>query len=96
MYQCPKCGASSISVLSQLALPLDGKTVCPACKASLRIKRKATNYLVLAYLVLKVGMVFFLPPTIRLDGLSDMLLLIVFAIIQIRSVEYEVNPHPGL
>jgi hypothetical protein len=92
MYKCPACGASSIPLLAQLAPPYDGYTDCPACGATLRIKRKASNYLVVAYLLARACMPYvFSMPGASLAA-SELPMIALLGFLQVRNVEYEVKP----
>jgi hypothetical protein len=82
--------------MAQFSPRFDGQTECPACKAALRIRRKASNYLVPAYLATLVAVPFVMPGASSFDSYAELLPLAVLAFIQIRSVEYEtvVGPDP--
>jgi hypothetical protein len=92
MYTCPECGAASIPVLAQLAPPWDGYTHCPACSATLRIKHKASNYLVVVYMLARACMPYvFSTPGASL-GAFDLPMIVLLGILQVSKVEYESTP----
>jgi len=92
MYKCPECGASSIPVLAQLAPPWDGYTACSACGATLQIKRKASNYLVVVYMLARACMPYvFSMPGASL-ALSDLPVIALLGYLQVANVEYEARP----
>jgi len=85
MYRCPNCKDLSISAISQLSPPFNGHTKCPTCGSEVKVKHKASNYLIfifaLTYAILGSN-------GIRLDITTVLIMLAIVAAVQIRLTEY--------
>ena len=90
MYQCPQCQDFSLSNFSTLFMTLDGTTTCPTCRATLRIKRKPTNYLLIAYMCLRVTLRSVLPGGYNVGILIELSVMIALFVVQFLLMEYEV------
>ena len=90
MYQCPKCQDFSLSSSSTLFMTLDGTTTCPTCRATLRIKRKPTNYLLIAYMCLRAILGSVLPGGYNVGLFIELSVMIALFVVQFLLMEYEV------
>ena len=89
MYRCPQCHDLSISGVSTLFSTLNGATTCPTCMTALRIKRKPTNYLVVAYMCLRAILSSALPGGDDLGIFIETNVIIALLVIQFLLMEYE-------
>jgi hypothetical protein len=90
MYQCPQCQDLSLSNASTLFMTLDGTTTCPTCRTTLRIKRKPTNYLLIAYMCLRAILGSALPGGYNVGILIELSVMIALLVVQFLLMEYEV------
>jgi hypothetical protein len=90
MYQCPQCQDLSLSNASTLFMTLAGTTTCPTCRTTLRIKRKPTNYLLIAYMSLRAILGSALPGGYNVGILIELSVMIALLVVQFLSMEYEV------
>ncbi|MEM8513516.1 nucleoside recognition membrane protein YjiH [Massilia sp. MP_M2] len=90
MYRCPHCHDLSISASSTLFTTLSSTVACPTCMTALRIKRKSTNYLVIAYMCLRAILSSVLPGGYHVEILIEANVIIALTVIQFLLVEYEV------
>ena len=90
MYQCPRCQDLSLSNASTLFMTLNGTTTCPTCKATLRIKHKPTNYLLIVYMGLRAILSSALPGGYDVGILVELSVMIGLFVIQFLLMEYEV------
>ena len=90
MYQCPQCQDLSLSNSSTLFMTLDGTTTCPTCRTTLRIKRKPTNYLLIAYMCLRAILGSALPGGYNVGILIELSVMIALFGVQFLLMEYEV------
>jgi hypothetical protein len=90
MYQCPRCQDLSLSNASTLFMTLNGTTTCPTCKATLRIKHKPTNYLLIVYMGLRAILSSALPGGYDVGTLVELSVMIGLFVIQFLLMEYEV------
>ena len=71
-------------------MTLDGTTTCPTCRTTLRIKRKPTNYLLIAYKCLRAILGSALPGGYNVGILIEINLMIALFLVQFMLMEYEV------
>lgn len=90
MYRCPQCHDLSISASSTLLMTLDSSVTCPTCMTALRIKRKPTTYLVIAYMGLRAIASSVLPGGYDVELLMEANVIIALAVLQVLLIEYEV------
>jgi len=90
MYQCPQCQDLSLSNSATLSMTLDGTTTCPTCRTTLRIKRKPTNYLLIAYMCLRAILGSVLPGGYNVGILIELSVMIALFMVQFLLMEYEV------
>jgi hypothetical protein len=90
MYQCPQCQDLSLSNASTLFMTLDGTRTCPTCRTTLRIKRKPTNYLLIAYMCLRAILGSALPGGYNVGILIELGVMIALFGVQFLLMEYEV------
>ena len=90
MYQCPQCQDFSLSNSSTLLMTLDGTTTCPTCRTTLRIKRKSTNYLLIAYMCLRAILGSALPGGYNVGIHIELSVMIALFMAQFLLMEYEV------
>jgi len=90
MYQCPQCQDFSLSNASTLLMTLDGTTTCPTCRTTLRIKRKPTNYLLIAYMSLRAILGSALPGGYTVGIFIELSVMIALFVVQFLLMEYEV------
>lgn len=90
MYQCPQCQDFSLSNSSTLFMTLDRTTTCPTCMTTLRIKRKPTNYLLIAYMCLRAILGSALPGGYNVGILIELSVIIALFVVQFLLMEYEV------
>jgi hypothetical protein len=90
MYQCPRCQDLSLSNASTLSMTLNGSTTCPTCKATLRIKHKPTNYLLIVYMGLRAVLSSALPGGYDVGIFIDSSVMVGLFVIQFLLMEYEV------
>jgi len=90
MYQCPRCQDLSLSNASTLFMTLNGTTTCPTCKATLRIKHKPTNYLLIVYMGLRAILSSALPGGYDVGIFIELSVMVGLFVIQFPLMEYEV------
>lgn len=71
-------------------MTLNGTTTCPRCMSTLRIKRKSTNYLVIAYMCLRAILSSVLPEGYDVGLFIDANVIIALLVAQFLFLEYEV------
>jgi hypothetical protein len=71
-------------------MTLNGTTTCPTCKATLRIKHKPTNYLLIVYMGLRAILSSALPGGYDVGILVELSVMIGLFVIQFLLMEYEV------
>jgi hypothetical protein len=69
---------------------LDGTTTCPTCRTTLRIKRKPTNYLLIAYMCLRAILGSSLPGGYNVGIFIELSVMIALFVVQFLLMEYEV------
>jgi len=90
MYRCPQCQDFSLSNSSTLFMTLDGTTTCPTCRTTLRLKRKPTNYLLIAYMCLRATLGSVLPGGYNVGIFIELSAMIALFVVQFLLMEYEV------
>ena len=90
MYRCPQCQHLSISGGTTFFMTLNGTTTCPRCMSTLRIKRKSTNYLVIAYMCLRAILSSVLPDGYDVGLFIEANVIIALLVAQFLFLEYEV------
>jgi len=90
MHRCPQCHDRSISASSTLFTTLDSTVACPTCMTILRIKRKSTNHLVIAYMCLRALLSSLLPGGYHVGMFMEASVIIALAVMQFLLIEYEV------
>jgi hypothetical protein len=68
----------------------DGTTACPTCRTTLRVKRKPTNYLLIAYMCLRAILGSALPGGYNVGILIESSVMIALLVVQFLLMEYEV------
>ena len=95
MFQCPQCHDHAISASSTLSTTLDSTVTCPTCMTTLRIKRKATHYLVIAYMCLRAILSSVLPEGYNVGIFDESGVIITLAVLQFLLTEYDVVGSTG-
>jgi hypothetical protein len=71
-------------------MTLDGTTTCPTCSTTLHIKRKPTNYLLIAYMCLRAILGSALPGGYIVGIHIELSVMIALFVVQFLLMEYEV------
>ena len=71
-------------------MTINGTTTCPTCKATLRIKHKPTNYLLIVYMGLRAILSSALPEGYDVGILVELSVMTGLFVIQFLLMEYEV------
>lgn len=71
-------------------MTLNGTTTCPTCKATLRIKHKPTNYLLIVYMGLRAILSSALPGGYDVGIFIESSVMVGLFVIQFLLMEYEV------
>jgi len=71
-------------------MTLNGTTTCPTCKATLRIKHKPTNYLLIVYVGLRAILSSALPGGYDVGIFIEASVMVGLFVIQFLLMEYEV------
>lgn len=74
---------------------LDSTVTCPTCMTTLRIKRKATNYLVIAYMCLRAVLLSVLPEGYDVGVFVESSVILTLAVLQFLLTEYDVVGSTG-
>lgn len=94
MYKCPNCGNLSISGLTQLSPPFDGKVQCPVCRAELKTRMKFSNFLIPIYLIGRAMASLVFKVHFDFGFITEMCILLVLAFFQVRLCEYRIVKKP--
>lgn len=89
MYQCPRCGGSSISVAVLFSPPFTGETKCRVCGAELKVKVTVFSFLLPIYAVSRATLWFAFHINFDIGFWANTAILVILGFLQIRLISYK-------
>ena len=89
MYTCPHCGDLSISAVTQLSPPFNGRAKCPTCGTEVKVKQKASNYILPIYFLGRSVLSLLFGVRFDVGWFWEMAILVILAFLQVRFSSYE-------
>jgi predicted RNA-binding Zn-ribbon protein involved in translation (DUF1610 family) len=95
MYRCPHCGDLSISGASQFSPPFNGRVKCPTCGTELKVKWKASNFILPIYFIGRSALSFLFGVRFDAGLFWEVAIVVTLAFLQIRLSSYEEVSKPS-